>query len=215
MIESHAWGTFEPINHIYRNTGRLWKPSSTQIIKLAGLSPDLSMVEEEYLDWKSALGTRVHYLTDVYDMNGRVDPAELTMDDDGYVESYIAWRRMSGFVPKRVSFRHIAKVNGYEYGMELDKEGFLGKYPAIADLKCSMMNPAAWGYQTASYEMGVYGSPRCGRVIRFALRLFKDGKPGQMLHHENHENDAMQFLSALVNVHERIRLGFVREPRIV
>lgn len=215
MIERHAWGTFEPINHIYKSTAGIWQPSTTQIIKEQGLGVDMSMVDEEYLKWKSKIGTRVHHLTDVYDMNGSIDPKELTIDDDGYVESYIGFRRISGFVPKRVSFRHLANVNGLTYGMELDKEGHIGRYPAILDLKCSMMKPPAWGYQTAAYEMGVYGSPRCGRVIRAALRLYPDGRPGMMLPHENHQNDAQQFLCALSNMWERIRIGNIRQPVLV
>lgn len=211
-IERFSWGTFQAKGHIYRDKKGAWLPSTTQIIKEQGLGVDFSMIDPEWLLWKSAIGTRVHRLSDIHDLRGSVDPSELNIDTDGYLESWISFKRISGFVAQRVSFRQIANINGMLYGMELDKEGMLGKYPCILDLKCSMMNPPAWGYQTASYEMGVYSSSRCGRVIRGAVQLFKDGTPGRLLEHTNHLNDAQQFLSALCNIHERIRIGNLKEP---
>ena len=205
--------TFDPVRHLCRDQRGEWIISVTQILEAQGLSIDFSMVDPEYLAWKSGLGTEVHELTDVYDLEGDVDPSWLNRDNEGYLRSWIGFREMSGFIPEHVSYRRIARVNGMRYTMEIDKLGMLGKYPALLDLKCSEMNPPSWRYQTAGYELGLFESPRCGRVIRGNVRLKKDGSPGRLIEHKDHGNDAQQFLCALCNATERIKNKSLKPPQ--
>jgi hypothetical protein len=205
--------TFDPARHLCLDARGEWIPSVTQILEAQGLSCDFSMVDPEYLEWKSRLGSEVHELTDIYDLTGDVDPGWLHSDNEGYYRSWIGFREMSGFVPEHVSYRRVSKVNGMRYTMELDKIGMLGKYPAILDLKCSEMDPPSWRYQTGAYEMGFFEAPRCGRVIRGNVRLKKDGSPGRLVEHKDHGNDAQQFLCALCNVTERIKHKLLKPPQ--
>ena len=141
-----------------------------------------------------------------------MDPTWLNISTGGFYYSWIGFRQASGFIVQKVSHRMLATVNGMRYGMEIDKIGMLGKYPAIIDLKCSEGNQPSWAIQTAGYEMGYRSMPVCGRIFRGVVRLYEDGRPGKLLPHENHLDDAQQFLSALYNVTYRVRNGYLKPP---
>lgn len=216
--------TFDDVLHLCRDQAGLWVPSVTQIIEAQGLGTDWDEVAlrigrgdidagMDKIDRKSKLGTEVHDLTDTFDEYGEVDPSWLNHDNEGYLRSWIGFRQMSGFVPVHNSHRFLASVSGMRYTGEIDNFGLLqGKYPAILDKKCSEMKPHSWGYQLAGYESGWYRSPRIGRVIRAVVRLKADGSPGQLVEYTNHENDATQFMCALCNATERIKIGLLKPP---
>jgi hypothetical protein len=217
--------SFDKALHLCRDERGLWVPSVTQILDAQGLSTDWDEVAlrigrgdaeagRDKIDRKSKLGSEVHDLTDMYDEFEALDPTWLRPETEGYCQSWIRFREMSGFVPVYNSYRFVATVNGMRFTGEIDNFGLLhGKYPAILDKKCSEWNPPSWGYQTGGYEIGYFRSPRVGRVIRAVVRLKADGSPGRLVEHKNHDNDAQQFMSALCNATERIKHGLLQEPK--
>jgi hypothetical protein len=216
--------TFDKELHLCRDSAGRWVPSVTQILGAQGLCTDWDVVAHrigrgdmqdgwDKIDRKSKLGSDVHDLTDLSDEFGGYDPSWLTDENHGYCASWAGFKAQSGFVSLYNSYRFVVSVNGMRFTGEIDNFGLLhGKFPALLDKKCSEMNPPSWGYQTGGYECGWFKSPRCGRVIRGNVRLKADGSPGQLIEHKNHENDAGQFMAALVNVTERIKHGYLKEP---
>jgi hypothetical protein len=208
--------TFDPVLHLCRDARGLWIPSNTQILEAQGLSTDWDEVAkrigQDRLDRKSALGTEVHDLTDIYDEFGEVDPAWLNRENEGYFQSWIGFRERYQFTPKYWSHRRIATVNGMRFTMELDDIGMLGKHPAIIDKKCSEFDCPSWGYQVAGYEIGWFESPRCGRVLHGIAQLKEDGSPGRLIEYPDYDDDAQQFMCALTNVTARIKHGLLRPP---
>lgn len=203
--------TFDEATHICRDENGALIPSATQILRVQGLSPDLhQFVTEERLDRKSKIGRDVHWLSDVYDEHADIDRSWLTAETAGYFESWVAFRRISGFAPRRWSTRLYPTLNGFRYTMEFDKEGVLGRCPAILDLKTGAGKPAYWGYQLGAYEMGLTELPRLGRYVRAVCQLYEDGQPGRLIYYENHQDDAQQFLAALCNCTKRIELGTLK-----
>jgi hypothetical protein len=216
--------TFDRELHICRDMKGIWIPSTTQILSAQGLSTDWNVVAYrighgnteagwDKIDRKSKLGSEVHDLTDLYDEFGGFDPSWLTDENQGYCESWAGFVAQHGFVSIYRSYRFVVTVNGLRWTGEIDNFGLLqGKYPALLDKKCSEFPARSWGYQLASYELGFFRSPRCGRVIRANVQLKADGSPGRLIEHKDHENDAGQFMAALVNVTERIKHGLLLEP---
>jgi hypothetical protein len=203
--------TFDEATHICRDENGTLIPSATQILRVQGLSTDfLRYVEEERLNRKSKIGRDVHWMSDIYDEHADIDRNWLTSETAGFFESWVGFRRISGFVPQRWSTRLYPSLNGFRYTMEFDKEGMIGRMPAIIDLKTGTGKPASWGYQLGAYEMGITGVPRLGRYIRAVCQLYEDGKPGRLIFYENHQDDAQQFLSALCNCSKRIETGSLK-----
>lgn len=209
--------TFDEELHICRDMSGAWIPSATQVIELAGLSFDFKKyVERDVLDRRCAIGDDVHKLTDVYDTDGDLDPTWVGQDSAGYVDSYIGWRRLTGFAPQACSVRMCELIDGLPLTGELDVSGMLGKYPAIIDKKTGSTASDSWGIQLALYEMLKFRSTKIGRVIRAVSHLRQDGSPGRTVEYgEFSPIDGMAYadlaLMALHTVHARIRRGYLSE----
>lgn len=169
---------FDPETHIVRDLKGNWIPTTTQIQAAMHLSFDFKrFVEPDILDRTGRVGSQVHALTDIYDKYNDLDPSFLTSETHGYVESYIGFRRISGFKPKEWSVRYCENIGGYPVSGELDKDGTLNGHPCIADLKTGAKSDAH-GIQLANYEQLKFASTRIGRVIRAVIHLHEDGRPG-------------------------------------
>lgn len=214
MPEPFIW---DEANHIARTPDGYWIPSTTQVLELQHLSFNFQrFVAADVLDRRSKIGTEVHNLTDTYDEDGEVSPLWLTEETEGYLQSWIELRRISGFVPRQWSIRRCERINGMLVTGESDKEGTLGKHEAIIDLKTGSSASDSWGFQLASYEQLRFRSPKIGRVIRAVAHLQADGSPGKLLEYPDcspidgaHYGDA--FLAALHCTHIAIRRGFLTE----
>ena len=214
--------TFDSDLHICRDMQGRFIPSVSQINECQSLSfPFRKMVERgimdgDMLDRRSRIGTEVHNLTDIYDQYKDIDPSFLSMETHGYVESYIGFLNMSGFVPQKWSWRLCEEINGLPLTGEIDKYGMLGKYPAIIDLKTGSTKSDSWGFQLAPYEFLMYRSAKIGRVIRAVAHLQPDGSPGKLIEFGDtspidgvHYGDT--FLAALHTAHAALRRGHLSE----
>jgi hypothetical protein len=208
--------TFDDRLHICRLMDGSFVPSVTQVMSAQGLSFNFQRyVQPDALDRCRALGTDVHALTDTLDQDGEIPDTWLTEQTAGYVESWRGFKRISGFVPSEWSVRMCEAINGFPLTGELDKYGMIGRYPAIVDIKTGARDDTH-GVQTAAYEMLRFRSAKIGRLIRGVAQLFEDGSPGKLIEYpENSPMDGLSyadtFLSALQNVHYRLRRGRLSE----
>lgn len=195
-------------------------PSVTQVLEAMHLSFDFrKFVEPDLLDRRSLIGTQVHNLTDIYDKYGDIDPTFLSVDTHGYVESYIGFRRISGFVPQSWSVRRCELIGGLTLTGESDKEGLLNNMPAIIDLKTGIKSDSH-GLQIGAYEMLRFRSARIGRVVRAMLHLNADGSPGKLQEYGEHSSVdgtsyADTFLAALHCTHFALRRGYLTEQDFI
>lgn len=207
MPDPYVW---DEENHIARTPAGLWIPTTTQVQKAMHLSFDFErFVEADLLDRTGTIGSKVHDLTDIYDKYNDIDPTYLDMSTHGYVESYIGWRRLSGFVSVQWSVRMCETINGLQWSGELDKFGKLNGHDAIIDLKTGAKSDSH-GIQLNSYEMLKYRSSRVGRVIKAIVHLHEDGSPGTMCEYKEHSpidgsSYADTFMAALHCLHWSLR----------
>lgn len=214
--------TFDAVNHIVRNEADLWVPTSTQVMELMHLSPDFDkfvargIIERDALDRRSAIGSEVHRLTDLYDRFGDLDPTWQDADTGGYVESYIGLLRLTNAEIIQSSVRMCETVDGLQWSGEMDKWVRVNGREGIWDLKTGTTASDSWGCQLASYECLKYRSRRIGRINRCVAHLRKDGAPGRLIEYGDtsrldgmHYADA--FFAALHLTHAAIRRGYVSE----
>ena len=207
---------WDEANHLAHDMQGNWIPSVTQVMSAQGLSFNFQrFVQPDVLDRCRAIGTDVHALTDTLDQDGEIPDTWLTLETAGYVESWRGFKRISGFVPSEWSVRMTEAINGFPLSGELDKYGMIGRYPAIIDLKTGARDDTH-GIQLAAYEQLRFRSPRIGRLIRGVAQLFEDGSPGKLIEYPEVSpldglSYAETFLSALQNVHYRLRRGRLSE----
>jgi hypothetical protein len=190
-------GSFNDSPHEYRDENAVWIPSLTQVIKLAGLS-SFDGARQEDMDAAAERGTELHELVECYNREGDYDPNWLLPEIDGYFTGYLKFLADTHFVPDPawVEKPLIATIAGMKVGMKLDMHGALGRYKSIIEIKACSSVQHSWSVQTACQELGVYGSNHVGRVRRFALQLFRDGR--YKLHaHEDHQGDEAIAIAAL------------------
>lgn len=207
-IQTIPGGTFNDDPHEYRTVDGVWVPSLTQTIRLAGLS-NFDGADLEDMANAARRGNALHGVVEVYgkDKEG-LDPTWITEEIEGYFNGYLAFERDTGFVadPAWTELPMIATVFGMSIGMKPDLFGRLGKYNAVVELKAASSVQASWSIQTGLQEMGIFKSNHLGRVQRFALQLFKNGR--YKLHpHTNHQEDEAVGIAALRTVHWRLARG--------
>lgn len=204
-------------NHIARTPSGLFIPTSTQVMECQHLSFDFrKWVEPDLLDRRSKIGKDVHYLADIHNKYGAVDPTWLSLDTAGFLQSWIEFKRLAGFVPQQWSVRLCETVNGLQWTGEFDQFGMIGKYPALLDLKTGSSKSDSWGFQLASYEMLKFRSPRIGRIIRAVAHLNANGSPGKLIEFpETSPVDGVAyadtFMAALHTTHVALRRGYLSE----
>lgn len=217
MPEPYVW---DEESHIARTPSGVWIPSTTQVMESMHLSfPFRRFVAEDVLDRRSRIGSDVHALTDLYDKYGDIDPTMLSMDTHGFVESYIGFRRISGFIPHAWSVRRCEHIGGHLLTGESDKEGTLNGHPAMLDLKTGAKSDSH-GLQLSSYEMLKFRSTRIGRLIRAVLHLHEDGSPGTLQEYGeispvDGTSYADTFLAGLHCLHWSMRRGYYSEQDFI
>ena len=159
--------------HEYREGGAV-RISVTQAIKAAGLI-DYSLVPPDVLERARQRGVNLHQCAEFHDREGSFDPSWLPEEHAGYFEGWLRFRRESGFLIRAIEHRRIGQHAGIRYGMTLDREGWMGAWPTILDLKFTAAKHPSWGVQLALYELGVTGRPRVGRYRRAAVQIKPNG----------------------------------------
>jgi hypothetical protein len=168
--------SFDSAAHLY-TMGRAKVPSTTQVLKLTGLSRDLSMVRPDVLANKRAIGNITHKCTRLYNQRkldlATIDPAVMP-----YFQGYLQFIQDTGFVPQRVEEARVAKLGQLLYGMRPDVSGLIRGEPWIIDYKLIEGPPDyGWAIQLAAYE---HGAPPPlippFRFRRMTLQLFGNGR---------------------------------------
>lgn len=158
---------FDPIEHAYSVAGKR-VPSVTQI-----LSPlvDYSMVPRDVLERAQKLGTAVHRMTELYDLDD-LDMDCLADELVPYLTAWIKFRAESGFVPETIEKRlhHPA----LRYAGTSDRTGLIRGRRAVIDIKKMLSLPPVVGVQLAAYAElhQKHGTPI---EDRYGLGLRADG----------------------------------------
>ena len=156
--------TFEPTTHRYTYAGQR-VPGVSEIIRDAGLMPDLSFLDPWYLE----RGTRVHEATELYDA-GDLDEASIDPAIAGYVDG---WRRFRADAGDRLQITGVEVQGhhaGYGYAGRADRLGTWDAADAVVDAKCG--KPDRWhGLQLAAYAHLWVPSA----TVRLGVYLAKDG----------------------------------------
>lgn len=204
MILEIPGGRFCDDPHRYEDCDGRWLPSLTQTFKLCGMS-DFSGADPEDMANAARRGTALHELVEVWNREGDCDPAWITDELTGYFAGYRKFLGDTGFVcdPQWTEAPMIATIRGMRIGMRPDVFGKLRRDKAVVEIKAASSVQATWSVQTALQELGIHSSNNVGRVRRFALQLFKDGR--YKLHeHTNHQQDEAIGIAALRLVWWRI-----------
>lgn len=205
---------FHEESHTY-SRGGLTIPGCTRVIDHAGLS-SLDDVRKDILERRSHLGRVVHKCAHFLDEN---DLDWKTVDDSakGYLESWgllvedlhIKWRQ--------IEFQCIAKVDGLEFGMQIDREGLIYGCESIVDMKISRTVEAWHGVQLAGYAMGLphdlvqTATARFLRRKRYVAKLHEGGKKAKLIPFDS-KSDYDVFKSALVVSHWKLLTGKKIKP---
>lgn len=165
---------FDPIAHRYTLGDRVL-PSVSQI---TGTIAPLVGIPLDVLDAKRDLGVAVHLATQYYD-EGDLDRDALPKPVIPYLEAYILFREITGFLPTHIEYRVYSE--DYGFAGTLDRVGTFTKFksgrngrPCVIDLKSTYRLAPIYGVQTALYEYAFTGRAINNRLRRFALQL----KPG-------------------------------------
>jgi len=154
--------------------------SVTQVLASVGFV-SYEFVKQEVLEYKSSLGTAVHKATEILDE----DPDALNWDTVApeavpYVLAWEKFKKEMKFVPKRIEYRNCVRVNGVPVGFQIDREGLLEGFPAIAEIKCTCAEEKSWRYQLGGYDacMRAAGLKPEGMPYwtRFGVRLTPEAK---------------------------------------
>ncbi|CAM2143706.1 PD-(D/E)XK endonuclease-like domain-containing protein [Pararobbsia alpina] len=159
--------TFDPVAHEYRADGRR-VPSVTQT--LAPLV-DYSSVPAAVLKRAQELGTAVHRMTELYDLDD-LDMDELDIELMPYLSAWIKFRADTGFVPETIEQRlHHPSLH---YAGTSDRTGLIKRRRAVIDIKKMLCLPPVVGVQLAAYrELHIkHGTPI---EDRYGLGLRADG----------------------------------------
>lgn len=183
--------TFDSATHTYRFEERV-VPSVTQVLKASGII-DYSMIPQDVLQHKAALGTAVHKACELFDLDD-LDESSLTEEVSLYLESYKRWLDHTGF--QSASIERRVYHSSYQFAGTLDRTGiFPDGRRGLVDFKTGIILPGH-KIQLAAYTMtqkDPFG------FSRFTLQLQSDGSIAK---EQGHHADTLiehfdVFLSAL------------------
>ena len=201
--------TFDPEKHHYFYQG-LRVPNVTSLLKDYGLI-DFTGVPEDRLEYKSALGSAVHYAAFLFDQ-GNLDEESLHPDIVPYFQGYKKFREITGFEPRYSELKLYSKK--WRFAGTLDLQGpFEWKeqeVESIIDIKCSWELYPSNGPQIAAYKLAFEEMFRSIKIkARFVLQLKPNGNYEVDLCKD--ADDQTTFLSALHLHHWKIRKGILKE----
>lgn len=159
--------TFDEAGHEYRWNG-IVVPSVTQI-----LEPliDYSMVSKEVLERGQLLGTAVHRMTELHDLDD-LDEEALDAEMVPYLDAWKKFRTDTGFVPMTVEKKLYHPALGYS-GTS-DRTGIVKGHCAVIDIKKMLTMGPVIGLQLAGYQ-ALHNLDGANITARYALGLRADG----------------------------------------
>lgn len=206
---------FDEATHIYRVARRV-VPGVTRVLDHTGLV-DYSRVRQDIRENSLDRGKRVHVARHYYDEND-LDINTVREEERGYIESWIACRRITGYTPVLTEFQTVFDFEGHPCGMKLDSAGYFPKSNRLAIIDAKTGDVEWWvGVQTAGYTIGLPSHPTekvtlvspLARFLlrdRFAARLFADGRPAK-LEPFTDRSDYYDFAAALYLTHRKLERG--------
>lgn len=159
---------FRESDHSYwRNGQRV--PGVTRILK--PLYGDLRFVQQDLLDWKSALGQAVHKAVELHVLDDLVyDSLDPVVAE--YFHQYLLFESESGFKATQAEVRVMHPIG---YAGTLDLIGEIGERRALIDLKTTAALSPAVKLQTAAYQQALRNDlDEFDTRRRYALRLTPD-----------------------------------------
>lgn len=158
---------FDPVEHAY-TLGEKRLPSVTQT--LAPLI-DYSQVPKAVLERAQQLGTAVHRLTELYDLDD-LDTENLSQELMPYLTAWMRFRAETRFVPELIEQRyHHPALN---FAGTLDRTGLINGRRAVIDIKKMLRLGPVIGVQLAAYkELCIRNSVQI--EDRYGLGLRADG----------------------------------------
>ena len=135
---------------------------------------DYGGIDPAILEYKSALGTAVHYATELYD-NDDLDFDSLDAALAPYVDGWIKFIADTGFIIELNE--HIVYHKRYHYAGMLDRVGLLNDERCVIDIKCVSVLAPHVGVQLAAYQEAENSVRKKVDKItkRFAAQLKPDG----------------------------------------
>lgn len=158
---------FDPAAHAYTVEGRR-VPSVTQV--LAPLI-DYSKVPPDTLERARLLGSAVHRMTELYDLDD-LDMDSLADELRPYLTAWIKFRAETGFVPETIEKRMFHPA--LRFAGTPDRSGLINGRRAVVDIKKMLRLGPVIGLQLAAYRELF---AKNGTVIedRYGLGLRADG----------------------------------------
>lgn len=136
---------FDPVEHVY-TVGAQRVPSVTQT--LAPLI-DYSQVPAAVLKRAQDLGTAVHRMTELYDLDD-LDVDSLSQELLPYLTAWMRFRAETGFVPELIEQRWHHPV--LHFAGTLDRTGIIKGRRAVIDIKKMLRLGPVIGVQLAAYK---------------------------------------------------------------
>ena len=198
MIESIADFQFEDDSHSYVTAGRN-HPSVTGLLKKYGLI-SYYMVKPDLLERKRVQGKELHLWTAGFDMSGVADMLSIAEDAMGYAESYMLFRRESGFEILEIEKPLMSSIYGVIVGGTPDRcMRYKRTHEVTLDLKFCAKKMPAWRVQVSGYEMLKYKTTKLGGMgrERASLMLFPDGKYHLEFYADPADGDAFKAIASL------------------
>lgn len=189
--------TFDSSKHLYTMRQRLI-PSVTNVLRVVGISRDLSMVRPDVLRAKRQLGTALHkclHLLQTRDLD--YDSVDVQLLP--YLKAYGLFVKENGFKVEYVELRRPAEVNGMWYAGTLDVTGLIHGQPFVVDFKTTESSPDyGWAIQLAGYDMMVK-PPMIPpfHYRRLTLQLLANGKYRQKEWKDSGDYDEWKWALAL------------------
>ena len=183
---------FDAEAHSYRVGGKEYD-SVTQVIRLAGIGDDFSMVSKEVMESAQIRGRLVHMACQFFD-DGELDPQSVAEPIQGYVDAYMRFRHEIKIIPLAVEQKMVSEEMGLAGTPDLIC--FLNGRRSVVDRKTSQYMSKSMGLQTAGYKI-LWNDLRPGAPVydRYGLKLSNDGSY-KLIRHEDGD-DEPAFMAAL------------------
>ena len=154
--------TFEPEGHIYRVDG-IRKPSVTELLEAAGVSPDYRKVHPAVLQHARTRGIHVDACCDLDDADD-LDWSSVHPEAVGYVQAWQCFKADYGYEP--VLAQPLLYHPTFDYAGTPDSVGMLEEYVAVVERKATARMASSYALQTAGYSVdGMQIAPRGGGLL--------------------------------------------------
>jgi hypothetical protein len=198
---------FDEEPHTYTFRGRRYD-SVTQVIQLAGLGYDWSVVPQDRLEYAQRRGRLVHMACHYID-DGDLKLESVAEEIRGYVEAYFLFRAECAIKPIAVEKKMVSEAMGLAGTPDL--VCFLRGQRVVIDRKTSQIMSKSMGLQTAGYK-ALWNAlfPNTPIRERYGLRLEKTGKY-KLFPHDDYEDD-LAFFEAISHARSIKRMeGWIKK----